>query len=181
MPKHAFFPTTLRGRLLALAAVAALPAVVVAIAGVALYRDRLTDHLEQRLSYETQSAAARVGMVLSNADQLLSVVVADESVLRLDRDECTRFVSRVIHNQSDFATLGVADAHGKLVCTPVPGAIGLDVADREFFRELIATGRPSLSNFLTGRTSHQPVIVATRAVVGSDGGIRGVAYAAIRQ
>ncbi|APF90183.1 EAL domain-containing protein (plasmid) [Ralstonia solanacearum] len=181
MPKHAFFPTTLRGRLLALAAVAALPAVVVAIAGVALYRDRLTDHLEQRLSYETQSAAARVGMVLSNADQLLSVVVADESVLRLDRDECTRFVSRVIHNQSDFATLGVADAHGKLVCTPVPGAIGLDVADREFFRELIATGRPSLSNFLTGRTSHQPVIVATRAVVGPDGGIRGVAYAAIRQ
>lgn len=181
MPKHAFFPTTLRGRLLALAAVAALPAVVVAIAGVALYRDRLTDHLEQRLSYETQSAATRVGMVLSNADQLLSVVVADESVLRLDRDECTRFVSRVIHNQSDFATLGVADARGKLVCTPVPGAIGLDIADRDFFRELIATGRPSLSNFLTGRTSHQPVMVATRAVVGPDGAILGVAYAAIRQ
>ena len=65
VPKHAFFPTTLRGRLLALAAVAALPAVIVAIAGVALYRDRLTDHLEQRLSHETQRAAASVGMVLA--------------------------------------------------------------------------------------------------------------------
>jgi len=181
VPKHAFFPTTLRGRLLALAAVAALPAVIVAIAGVALYRDRLTDHLEQRLSHETQRAAASVGMVLANADQLLSVVVADESVLRLDPSECTRFVSRVIHNQSDFATLGVADAHGKLVCTPTSGAVGLDVSDRDFFRELIATGRPSLSNFLTGRASHQPVVVVTRAVVGADGAIKGVAFASIRQ
>ena len=49
---------TLRGRLLALAAVAALPAIVVAIAGVALYRDRLNDHLAQRLTHETESAAA---------------------------------------------------------------------------------------------------------------------------
>ena len=87
MPKHAFFPTTLRGRLLALAAVAALPAIVVAIAGVALYRDRLNDHLAQQLTHETETAAARVGMVLSNANTLLSVLIADDSALRMEQQE----------------------------------------------------------------------------------------------
>ncbi|ANH75158.1 diguanylate cyclase domain protein [Ralstonia insidiosa] len=181
MPKHAFFPTTLRGRLLALAAVAALPAIVVAIAGVALYRDRLNDHLAQRLTHETESAAARVGMVLSNANELLSVLVADDSALRMDQQECSRFVNRVFHNQNELSNLGVIDAHGKLVCTPDPASLGIDVSDREYVHEVLATGQPALSTFVIGRASNQAVIVSARPVVAVDGAIRGVAYAAVRQ
>ncbi|WP_296228954.1 EAL domain-containing protein [Ralstonia sp. UBA689] len=181
MPKHAFFPTTLRGRLLALAAVAALPAIIVAIAGVALYRDRLNDHLAQHLTHETEAAAARVGMVLSNADELLSVLVADDSALRMDQQECSRFVNRVFHNQSELANLGIIDAHRKLVCTPEAAKLGIDVSDRDYINEIMATGQPAMSTFVTGRASNQAVLVSARPMLGADGSIRGVAYAAVRQ
>jgi len=181
VPKHAFFPTTLRGRLLALAAVAALPAILVAAAGVALYRDRLNDHLAQRLTHETEAAAARVGMVLSNANELLSVLVADDSALRMDQQECSRFVSRVFHNQSELANLGIIDAHRKLVCTPNTARLGIDLSDRDYVNEVLATGQPALSTFVTGRASSQAVLVSARPMIGGDGAIRGVAYAAVRQ
>ncbi|MRS97488.1 EAL domain-containing protein [Ralstonia pickettii] len=181
MPKHALFPTTLRGRLLALAAVAALPAIVVAIAGVALYRDRLNDHLAQHLTHETEAAAARVGMVLSNANTLLSVVLADDSALRMEPQECSSFVNRVFHNQSDLANLGIIDAHHKLVCTPDAAKLGIDMSDRAYLNEIMATGRPSLSTFLTGRASNQAVLISARPMAAGDGAIRGVAYAAVRQ
>lgn len=181
MPKHAFFPTTLRGRLLALAAVAALPAIIVATAGVALYRDRLNDHLAQRLTHETEAAAARVGMVLSNADALLSVLVADDSALRMEATECSRFVSRVFRNQDTLAGLGIVDANGKVVCAPDASRLGLDVSDRQYVRDVLASGKPALSPFVTGHVSHQPVLVTARALVGSDGKVRGVAYAAVHQ
>ncbi|CAJ0777453.1 PAS domain S-box protein [Ralstonia holmesii] len=181
MPKHAFFPTTLRGRLLALAAVAALPAIVVAIAGVALYRDRLNDHLAQHLTHETEAAAARVGMVLSNANTLLSVLLADDSALRMEQKECSSFVNRVFHNQSELANLGIIDARRKLVCTPDTAKLGIDLSDRPYINEIMATGRPSLSTFVTGRASSQAVLISARPMAGSDGAIRGVAYAAVRQ
>lgn len=181
MPKHALFPTTLRGRLLALAAVAALPAIVVAIAGVALYRDRLNDHLAQHLTHETEAAAARVGMVLSNANTLLSVVLADDSALRMEPQECSSFVNRVFHNQSELANLGIIDVHRKLVCTPDTAKLGIDLSDRPYLNEILATGRSSLSTFVTGRASSQAVLILARPMAGGDGAIRGVAYAAVRQ
>lgn len=181
MPKHAFFPTTLRGRLLALAAVAALPAIFVAIAGVALYRDRLNDHLAQHLTHETEAAAARVGMVLSNANALLSVLLADDSALRMDEQECSRFVSRVAHNQNDLAGLGLIDAHSKVVCAPDMARLGVTVSDRPYVREVLKSGKPVLSSFSTGRVSREPVLISGRPMVGVDGAIRAVAYASVRQ
>ena len=181
MPKHAFFPTTLRGRLLALAAVAALPAIVVAIAGVALYRDRLNDHLAQHLTHETEAAAARIGMVLSNANTLLSVLLADDSALRMDEQECSRFVSRVSHDQSDLAGLGLIDAHSKVVCTPDAAGLGVTVSDRQYVRDVLAGGKPALSTFSTGRVSREAVLISSQPMVGGDGAIRGVAYAAVKQ
>lgn len=151
------------------------------MAGVALSRDRLNDHLAQRLSHETEATAARVGMVLSNANELLSVLVADDSALRMDQQECSRFVNRVFHNQSQLANLGIIDAHRTLVCTPDTSKLGIDLSDRAYINEIMATGQPALSTFVTGRASSQAVLVSARPMVGGDGAIRGVAYAAVLQ
>ena len=97
------------------------------------------------------------------------------------RDGRCRFVNRVFHNQNELSKLGVIDAHGKLVCTPDPASLGIDVSDREYVHEVLATGQPALSTFVIGRASNQAVIVSARPVVAVDGAIRGVAYAAVRQ
>ncbi|WP_414056665.1 hypothetical protein, partial [Staphylococcus aureus] len=120
------------------------------------------------------------GMVLSNANTLLSVVLADDSALRMEPQECSSFVNRVFHNQSDLANLGIIDAHHKLVCTPDAAKLGIDMSDRAYLNEIMATGRPSLSTFLTGRASNQAVLISARPMAAGDGAIRGVAYAAVR-
>lgn len=120
-------------------------------------------------------------MVLSNADALLSVLVADDSALRMEGTECSRFVSRVFRNQDTLAGLGIVDANGKVVCAPDASRLGLDVSDRQYVRDVLASGKPALSPFVTGHVSHQPVLVTARALVGSDGKVRGVAYAAVHQ
>ena len=72
---------------------------------------------------------------------------------------------------SAFDNIGVLDAHGLLVANSRPSAaVGkLDLHDRAYFVESIASGRSVISEPIKNRTSGLPQVVVTAPVFGLDG------------
>lgn len=157
---------------------AAMVAVVLAVTSFALWVLR---------SDMTRSAAGvQVALVDSIARELdarvidrrtaLSQSAAVLGPLPIDRYDVLRehFASRPVV-QGLFDVLIVVDRQGRIVfdLPELAGRAGRSVADRDYFRAVMATGQPAVSQPLTGLATNEPNIVFAAPLRSADGQVVG--------
>ncbi len=78
--------------------------------------------------------------------------------------------------QSKFDVIFTADAAGTIVfdMPTFPGRQGQTIADRDYFKEVMATGMPAVSRPLAGKATAEPSIVFAAPLRDHDGRITGV-------
>ena len=92
----------------------------------------------------------------------------------LDRDTAEAFLKNRPVLMSLLDTMTVVRPDGEVLAFrdgKGPRVPGLNVSDREYFRDTIAQQRPIISQAVVGRLSKEPVIVLTMPVLGPDGRI----------
>ncbi|MGE5147501.1 MAG: sensor histidine kinase [Candidatus Eiseniibacteriota bacterium] len=171
---------SLRVRLLLLLALAMLPAVILAIINTRNRLDR--DIVEARHTVRTLNlvASGRHREALAATEAMLTILSRLPEVRRSEQPACRKTLQQVIGQFAGrYANLFVLDADGHVTCSVLPASAKASYAEREYFRDARDKNSFTVSGFVTGDVTHQPLIVAAFPMTRDDGSFGGVVAASV--
>lgn len=177
--KMAFAPfLTLRGRLtlLVVSVVAAMAAVLI-VENSARQNDAVM--LAQRRAMDiAQAIAAQHSELLLNVQRLVNV--AATRVAYTDPSLCTEQLTMLKAAQPWVSNVFIAQRDGTVLCATQTLDRNRNLAERDYFKAVLATGRPALSGYLRALTNNRPIMVYAQPVIGPDRQTIGVALAGLQ-
>lgn len=78
-------------------------------------------------------------------------------------DQCTALLDGFVKDIPWVSSLSVVGANGRVNCSTEPKAKGLDIADRSYFRRALSSGEFVMSDYLSGRATGLPIVMAAYA------------------
>ncbi|MBV9260047.1 MAG: diguanylate cyclase, partial [Pseudolabrys sp.] len=166
-------------RIMIVAVIAMVPVLIERIYNEEVDRaDRVAAAHQQTLSLARQAAAAQNEGIVSVRAFLQSIASA-RSAFIVSNDECNNFLTKIAAPFPWVQALSVADLQGKIVCSSLPQAIGLDISNRAHFIKAIDSSDFILSNYFLSSTIGAPVITAALAQKGSNGAAAAVVLAVL--
>ena len=151
--------------------------VVLAVAPIfALYLMRLQSSSETALQHAHERAAslalagANAHRAIGDQARHLLEVLGQVPVVRSGNlEECEGFLKWIHRGRDWLAGIFVVDGSGKGICGANPVVRTIDVSDREYFRDALATRRFVVSDVITGRVTHGPIVAAVLPIYDSMG------------
>lgn len=167
---------TLRQRLLLIITIALAPIVFVSLLqGVERVRRDVSD-VRERLIQSARAASEDDQSLLNSGEQILRAVGSLKDVRNVT-EACDSDLADAMIGVDYFNNLSRIDDKGTVVCSALPLAKGINVADMALFQNTRHSGAMSVSPQLTSRATGQPVIgaqVALRKVDGTFDGAVGI-------
>ena len=170
---------SLRGRLLLVMLLPAVPLLGLALYSYAVQRDRASTQVSAEALRLARVAASDQQRVIDEARLVLSMMVALPEVRDGDLSACNAMMVRLRDELGSFQSLGVIDVQGTIVCSALPEALGVSVADRTYVQRALATRRFAVGDFQIGRASRTANINFGHPILGDDGTVHGLAYASL--
>ncbi len=168
---------SLRGKLILL-----LAAVILAMSVVLVMENR-----SRRAEAETQALARAMDMARFAADQHADLVgnlqrlvlVAAGRVSHEADADCAHELQTLKGTQPWVSNIFIARTDGSVRCSTAPDDVEINLADRDYFKRVLTTGRPVVSGYLRARVSGRPVMVYAQPIFAEDRRITGVALAGL--
>ncbi|MGE0224470.1 MAG: ATP-binding protein [Acetobacteraceae bacterium] len=168
----------LRGRLLALVAVALIPAFVIEMTFFIGLRQARQQEVSTDVIRQAELVHATVTSIVEGARQLTFSVAQMDLVQSLDPD-CRRMLLAVKTGMPNYRVITVVDAQGQVVCTTWPTPISRNWTTEPYFAEAMRTGEFVVGNFRIGAASGQPVLPLAQPVHNQAGERVGVVIAGL--
>ncbi|HEX3756606.1 MAG TPA: sensor histidine kinase [Rhizomicrobium sp.] len=163
---------TLRQRLQAIITVALLPVVLVSIfQGVARARMDIAA-VHDKLVQSARSAATGDQDLLASADQILRAVGSLSDVRQIGGN-CDGVLADTLIGVRYFSNLSRIDEHGRVVCSALALAKGVDVSGDRIFQQARKSDAMAVSEELQSPIINRPVIAAMLALHKPDGSFDG--------
>lgn len=173
-------PSGIQQRLLMLLFVALLPLIGYVIA---LSFSQQHESLKQAtLSVQTVSRLSAFGIerTVEGAHQLLNAITSGPSVRSRGLSAlCREFLSNIGNDYAYYTNLVVLDLEGNLTCGALGMAVGVNYADRSYFKQALAARSFVIGDYQIGRTTGKPSIAFARPVLDNGGRLNGVAVVAL--
>jgi PAS domain S-box-containing protein len=172
----------LRRQLITLVMVAVVPVLLFALVMVGLFGREGRHSTERGLRDVTRALTLAIDRELESSIKALEALAGS---LHLDSGDVAQFyehVQRAVPTQPRWRVVFLADPSGdmRLVSTQPLGATPRrSVADREYFRELVATHKPVFSELIEDRSTERTPIIAMAVPVLRNGELRYVLGAAL--
>jgi diguanylate cyclase (GGDEF)-like protein len=151
---------TIRARILVLVIIAMAPIVLERISGLQVGRAdriRMTETTTRDLA---QHGAEVYGQMLTLARTVMGAAALAQPEGAVDPQSCGRLMQDLDRGSDVIESLSIASPTGRVLCSSEPDVVSVDVGDRPFFKEAIATGQFTLSGLLVSRAFHRPIIAA---------------------
>jgi diguanylate cyclase (GGDEF)-like protein len=97
---------------------------------------------------------------LAAARAMLEVAARSYVVMGARPDGCDSLFPALVAGVRWIRTLSVARLDGRIVCSTVPRATGINVADQSYFKDVRRTGEWTLSDYIVGRRPSAPILMA---------------------
>lgn len=170
----------LRARLLLLVLFAVIPAFVLNIY-------KAIDDRRQAAAEATQDARDRVHLaarehsrlIASTRQYLLSVSKLPEVKQPTSVEACHRTLAEVHSPFSYYRLIGLALANGNVYCRSLKIFTKVNITDRGYFQRAVQTRDFGIGDYQIGRATLKPSINFGQAVIGEDGKINSVVFAAL--
>ena len=166
-------------RLFLIAAVALLPTTAVLFYNLWSLRQAEQQEVRDQAARIALLVALEVDQIIQGTDNLLRAVAAAPVVRRGDAAGCAEFLSSIVGELPQFASVAVADAGGFVRCAPPPLPEEVFVGDRSYFVEARETGGRVTGEFTEGRVSAKPSLPVAIPLAGEGAWAGGVAVASI--
>jgi len=158
-------------RILLLLIFAAALSPVLVIGGI-----RWSSDIEREAQYrrETMTLVARVAASRAESDLLTAPGLLQLISTSIRGEACDSDFAEVVAALPSYASFAEADAGGRILCSSVEAAKGLNIADRAWFGELRDTGAETVqSTALLSAVTGQWTIATGRRRVRADGSFNG--------
>lgn len=172
-------PASARGRLLLVLAISLFPVAGLVTSATISILQLARQHVEQETLVITNAAARKHRQLLSETEQLLSILGEVPALRDPASPACSELLRRMLRVKNQYVNLGVFAPNGDVACSSVPMQNPVNAADRPFFQEALATRRFTLSGYHAGRITGKPVLVASLPVYDDARELLAVIFAAI--
>lgn len=177
MARSSFSP--LRRRILLLVLLCALPAFALVIYTGIEHRAYTGLDARKLATGYARHVAAEQEALSRDTERALYALAQLQEVKNLDATQCSETFSRILKLGGPYANLGVIAMDGELVCSGVPVSGSLNLADRSYFQRTVKNKSFAVGDYQIGRIVNRPVLNMSGPVVGHDGQMRGVVFAAV--
>ena len=126
-----------------------------------------------------ENAGYQQNMLLSGVEQLLSTLPQIPAVQQHDVKAVNTLLAGISKNNPQYSNICIHDSNGLQWAASLPVNHPVDVANRRYFRNLMATGQFSSGEYVIGRAHFIPVIHFAYPVKNASGKITDVAIAVI--
>ncbi|MGE4538020.1 MAG: histidine kinase dimerization/phosphoacceptor domain -containing protein [Desulfovibrio sp.] len=122
----------------------------------------------------TRSLAALQRGVLRQARGVLVALDHTEEVCDHRPPACNRLFTDLLRDHPELSNIFLTDASGTVIASGLPAFLGVNLADRKYFREAMSTRRLGVSKFIHGRATKKPILAFALPRMGTDGRLLGV-------
>ncbi len=177
--RNAWQTLSIRARLVILALLTVVP----------LMFDRVRLLEASRAERIEQAAAEAQGLARRGAQGQRELVTTVRSLLQVmgrayanmlaHGETCNLYLADLTSGMGFIRGMAIVGPDGRIKCSSFPGAVGLDLSDRDYYRESLATREFVLSNYLIGRTRFEPTIMAAYPTQAIDPNVEAVIIASV--
>ena len=140
----------------------------IAVAGWSAERSRVETggQLREEAASVASTAGAYLNTYLAGLDSMSSALARHPAVMALDRSQCDPLFAAVLRDQPLLLNIVVSDSRGAVRGTAIPSSASHSCRRRRCrtSHEVMRTGKPQVSELMTGRISNQPTIVLSYPV-----------------
>ena len=179
MVPKSFWHPGLRLRILA-------PAALVAVPAVALLLYTSVDRRAQADRGVTQNAERLAALealdherLIEGTRHLLTALSLAPALREGDSDTCSRYLRQVVPRLgATYMNIGVIDATGTLICSGLP-VLSVEAADRGYFQRALASKTFVIGEYQVGRQTGKPSFPFAFPIFDDAGGVRRVVFAVV--
>jgi diguanylate cyclase (GGDEF)-like protein len=151
---------TIRARVLILVIIAMAPIVIERVSGLQVGRADRIRMTETTMHDLAKHGADEYGQMLTLARTVMGAAALAEPEGAVDPQSCASLMQDLNRGSDVIESLSIASPAGRILCSSEPDVVGVDVGDRPFFKEALATGQFTLSGLLESRAFHRPILAA---------------------
>src|SRR6185437_4630054 len=144
----------LRRRISILVAIGLTPPFLLTMVNTARWQIFLESEVRADATGDARLIATEVGRVIDNGRQLL-ITLSKYPAGPANEEECTAYFKSVISEFPAYRQVAIIDGDGKFHCSTIPIPPTLNVKDRVYFKEPLATGQFTIGRFTQGRVTQQ--------------------------
>jgi signal transduction histidine kinase len=171
--------SSLRLRVLLLVAVALLPALAILTYSTIEQRQEGERSAREEALRLAQLVAADNSRLVEGARQLLGAIAQFPPVRAAPAPGCDEALETLLAEFPSYGNFGVADANGDVVCSALPLASSVNVADRAYFRLAVQTRSFAVGEYQIGRITGRPGVNFGYPITEGTGRISRVVFAAL--
>jgi PAS domain S-box-containing protein len=160
---------SLRARIILLGLILVVPLVLVFVIRSEGEAEREFAEARGRATLLVQRANGDYSDLLVKAQTAIDVVAKSPLATGSDTAACDSFVDSLRSGYTWANTLFVTDPAGNKICATSGEAKPQSVAGRDWFRRVMTTKQPVVSDYLIGLASHRPQIDAAQPIVDAQG------------
>jgi C4-dicarboxylate-specific signal transduction histidine kinase len=165
----------IRRQVLVITGALLVPFVIAAVWTANLTRVEHVDELRDQAGAVAATAGAYLDQFLIGLDSMASALTRHPAVMELDREGSDRLFAAVLRDQPVLVNILVTDREGTIRGSGSPVPPGRDkVVMIDQIQQVVSSGKPVVSELLTGAVSNKPMVVLAYPVRGAAGSISGV-------
>jgi diguanylate cyclase (GGDEF)-like protein len=151
---------TIRARILVLVIIAMAPIVLERVSGLQVGRADRIRMTETTTGDLAKHGAEVYGQMLTLARTVMGAAALAQPEGDVNPQSCGRLMLDLNRGSDVIESLSIASPAGHILCSSEPDVMGVEVGDRPFFKEAVATGQFTLSGLLMSRAFHRPILAA---------------------
>jgi C4-dicarboxylate-specific signal transduction histidine kinase len=165
----------IRRQVLVITCTLLVPFIAAAAWSASRSRSEAGDQLRDEAASVAVTAGAYLNTYLGGLDSMASALARHPAVIALDKHQCDPLFEAVLRDQPLLLNLVVSDLAGTVDGSGLPSnAERLSPAAMPYVTEVARTGKPQVSELMTGRISNQPTVVLSYPVRNQQGALVGV-------
>lgn len=172
-------PCRLRARLMLLVVLAVLPALGIIVHSAAKEARHRDAEVRGEALALTRAVAKTLTHHVESARQVLLALTALDELREGDANVCTRVLTNLIPEYPQYDNFGVVETNGLLLASGLPFEEAVNLGDRPWFKQTLATGRFSGGEYQIGRVTKRATVSFGYPLSDAAGKPRRVLFAAL--
>ncbi len=171
--------SSLRGRLLLLGFLAAIPAVELIVTAYVEQRRLVVARAKEDALKAAQFVAKDYDDLIEGARQLL-VALAQLPEVRAERaTRCSEILANLLTQYRRYTNFGALNTNGDVVCSGLGLARPVNLADRPWFSNVMESRKFAVGEYVVGRTTGKPSLTFGFPILSAGGEARGAVFAGL--
>ncbi len=164
---------SLRRRLAVLVTISLMPPLLLTLYNTVRWQLVVEKEARDEALGAARLLSSEFGQLIDGSRQLM-VAMSRHPAVPDREEECASYFKSVIHDIPLYREAAFIDINGKFHCSTIPIPPTLDVSDRAYFRDPIATGDLTIGTLVQGRVTHSSSIHISLPYRNADGGLKGI-------